>query len=198
MTDSMNAAWVRAVFVLACLLLATSGVASEPAQTLDFVVVEQAVDAYFESLDDYKAGDLIWRSRIQGALTHMNEAGWQAPDADAIVQLGLADNSRLVKQLSTPAGKKFMRKISGQPGGYARLDRLNSISRGTSLVNDLIRRKGGDELLIYMASTKGGRRLGRQLAATPRGVDINKPTGRIYTAEDLVAELKRVYEKRSP
>jgi hypothetical protein len=108
--------------------------------------------------------------------------------------MGLADNSFLIRELSSPAGRKFMRKISRQPGVYARLDRLSTISNGQKTVRDLIRQPGGDELLTYLASTKGGKNLGRSMAATHNGVDLNKPTGRIYTVNDLIAALKRTHE----
>jgi hypothetical protein len=161
----------------------------------DLAVVTRAVEAYFASLPEYKAGDLISRSQIERALASLKDAGWDVPHEDEIVERGLADDSFLVARLSTPAGRKFMRRISGQPEAYARLDRLSSISRGQTLVSDLIRQKGGDEMVRYLATTKGGRQLGQQLAATRQGVDINKPTGRIYTAADLIGELKRVYEQ---
>ena len=43
-------------------------------------------------------------------------AGWKVPNAEQIVELGLADNSFLVRELSTPAGRKFMRKIASAAG----------------------------------------------------------------------------------
>jgi hypothetical protein len=181
------------------LLIASSSIAKQPVVKQpvappDFSIVTYAVAAYFDSLPHYQPGDLISRSQIMGALASVNDSGWDVPGADAIVQVGLADNSFLVTRLSTPAGRKFMRKIAGHPGAYARLDRLSSISRGRTLVSDLIRQRGGDELVTYLATTKHGRQLGEQLAATRNGVDLNKPTGRIYTVEDLVAELKHVWD----
>jgi hypothetical protein len=133
---------------------------------------------------------VISHGQVAGALASLKDDRFQSFAAEEILHLTLPDNSFLVTRLATPAGRRFMRKISDQPGAYARLDRLSSISRGQKLVNDLIRQKGGDELIRYLA-TDGGRHLGQQLGATPGGVDINKPTGRIYTVEDLLAALKR-------
>jgi hypothetical protein len=177
-----------------CLLITASSVAAEQPAAKDFRVVAHAVERSFASLPGYVAGDLVSRSQIRAALVRVQDAGWDVPQADEIVERGLAEDSFLVARLSTPAGRKFMRKVAGEPGAYARLDRLSSISRGETLVNDLIRRKGGDEMIRYLATTQGGRQLGRQLAATRNGVDINKPTGRIYTAADLIAVLKQIWD----
>jgi len=197
--DTRGDSSVRAA-LLFCLLIASSSdakqpVVKQPVAPPDFAVVTYAVAEYFDSLPHYQAGDLISRSQIIGAIASVNDSGWDVPDADAIVELGLADNAFLVTRLSTSAGRKFMRKIAAHPGAYARLDRLSSISRGQTLVNDLIRKRGGDELVTYLATTKHGRQLGEQLAATRNGVDLNKPTGRIYTVDDLVAELKHLWDK---
>jgi hypothetical protein len=109
-----------------------------------------------------------------------------------IVNKGLADDSFLIRELSSTTGKKFMRKINRHGGAYSRLDRLSSISGGQKVVRDLIRQPGGDELLTYMTTTKGGHKLGRQMTGVQRGADLNKPTARIYTAEELIAELEKI------
>ena len=192
-TDRRRGAPVRAWSVVFCLLFCGSSMATEPPAAPAFADVARAVGAYFASLDDYKPGDLISRAQIDAALASVKAADWEVPDAEKIAQLGLADNSFLVTRLATPAGRKFMRKIAGHPGGYPRLDRLTSISHGQAIVSDLIGRKGGHELIIYLATTKGGHELGQQMAATQQGVGLNQPTGRIYTADDLIAALKRVH-----
>jgi hypothetical protein len=164
--------------------------AEQPSPAPDFSAITLGVEAYFAAAPGYKAGDLISHRQVAGALDRLKNDGFEIAAAEEILQLTLPDNSFLVTRLATPAGRRFMRKISDQPGAYARLDRLSSISRGQKLVNDLIRQKGGDELIRYLA-TDGGRHLGQQLGAIPGGVNINKPTGRIYTVDDLLAALKR-------
>jgi hypothetical protein len=178
------------------LLLAPNLNANEQGQTPtkpaypDFPAVVAAVESHFSTIPDFRATDLISQSQIQSVLRSVEAAGWKVPGADEIVELGLADNSFLFRELSTPAGRRFMRKIASQPGSYSRLDRLSSISGGHAIVRDLIRRPGGDELVTYLATTGGGAKLGSALAGVRQGVDLNKPTGRIYTATDLIAVLK--------
>ncbi len=119
----------------------------------------------------------------------------KVPDAARIVKLGLGDDSFLVRELSTAEGRKFMRKIAQEPGTYSRLDRLSTIPRGQSLIHDLVRQKDGDKLLEYLATTKGGQNMGGMMAQARGGVDLNKPTGRIYTADDLIAAIKTALSK---
>jgi hypothetical protein len=183
---------VRAAASGLLLLIVSSSMAEEPPAPPDFAVVTHTVEAYFTSLPDYQAGDLVSRSHVAAALAGVKDAGWKVPDADQIVQRALADNSFLVTQFRTPAGQRFMRRIAREPGAYAQVDRLSSISRGQFQVRELIRWNRGDELIRYLTTTQGGHHLGRQMSATRQGVDLNKPTGRIYTAEDLIAALKPV------
>jgi hypothetical protein len=48
-------------------------------------------------------------------------------------------------------------------------------------------------MITYMATTPGGKNLGAMMAGTPQGTDLNKPTGRLYTADDLLALVKKLY-----
>jgi hypothetical protein len=179
-----------------CLLFA--GAKATSTAPPDIAVVTAAIEKYFASVAGYQRGDLISQSQIAAALEQVNDAGWAAPNADEIVKLGLADNSFLVRDFSSPTGRQFMRKSGRYSGGYARLDRLSSLPNGQKTIRELMREKGGDKFVEYLATTKGGHNLGGMLAGARQGVDLNKPTGRIYTAEDLVAAVKRGFEKKSP
>jgi predicted enzyme related to lactoylglutathione lyase len=78
------------------------------------------------------------------------------------------------------------------------LDRLSSIPRGQTIVHDLVRQKDGDRFVEYLTTTKGGQNMGGMMAQARGGVDLNKPTGRIYTADDLIAALKSALAKPAP
>jgi hypothetical protein len=151
-----------------------------------------AVEQHFASLPDYQPGDLVTRSQVAKALAKVADAGVDVPNAEQIVAATLPDNSFLARELSTPAGRKFMRRVARNPGAYSRLDRLSSISRGQTFVRDLIRSPEGDKFIEYLSTTRGGRNLGSTLAEARQGTDLNQPTGRIYTAEDLMAALDQL------
>jgi hypothetical protein len=185
---------VRAAIAVLLVCCASPADAEQPTIPPDWSEVTLAVEAYFLAVPDYRAGDLVSQSHVAAVLAELEVAGWKMTDGSEVVELALPDDSFLVARFATPAGRRFIRKIAGEPGAYSRLDRLTSISRGQKLVNDLIRLKGGDELIRYLATEKGGHELGRQMAATPGGVDLNEPTGRIYTADDLIGELRLRWE----
>jgi hypothetical protein len=88
-----------------------------------------------------------------------------------------------------------MRKIAPRAGTYAHLDRLSTITRGETIIRDLVRTKDGDKMIQYLATTKGGKNMSGMMAQTRGGVDLNKPTGRIYTADDLVTALTKAIAK---
>jgi hypothetical protein len=193
---------VRGVCVFSILSLIG---ASSPAQTArsakepSFDVITKALADYFASLSDFRPCDIVSQSQVGAALAHVtNVTGWDVPDRKAVVQRALADNSFVVAQLSTSSGRPFMRSIAKYPGSYSRLDRLSTISSGQQFIKEIMAKKGGSDMIEYMATTRGGHKLGAMMAGAQQGVDLNKPTGRIYTADDLLVELKRVYATTKP
>ncbi|MEX0642207.1 MAG: hypothetical protein WD468_05875 [Pirellulales bacterium] len=190
---------VRALCVLVGVLLVgplAAAQSNQPAQRPTFDVVANSLAEYFASLKDYKPGDLINQSRVTEALAHVTEATeWDVPNREAIVKRALAENSFLVTQLATPSGRPFMRNVAKYPGSYSRVDRLSTIAGGQQFIQDLIAKKGGSDMIEYLATTRGGRELGAMMAGVQQGVDLNKPTGRIYTADDLLVALRQAYGK---
>jgi hypothetical protein len=159
-------------------------------ETNSSAIAYVAVEQHFASLPDYQPGDLITRSQVAEALTKVADAGAKVPHAEEILAASLPDTAFLARELSTPAGRKFMRKVARHPGGFDRLERLSSISRGQTLVRDLIRGADGDKLIEYLSTTRGGRSLGNALAGARQGANLNQPTGRIYTADELMAAIE--------
>jgi hypothetical protein len=182
-------------WIVTLLMLAEIASAAQRAASPDFQQAAKIIAAQFAATPGYVRGDLITQQQIKDALDKLSQKGWNIRDKDAIVDLGLAENSFLARELSTPAGKKFMRKIAHIAGAYERLDRLSANPRGQSTVRNLIRQKGGDELVEYLATTKGGRNMGNMLAGARQVTNLNERTGRIYTADDLLAALERSYEQ---
>jgi hypothetical protein len=188
---------LTAVLVVVSFTMAAGANGAQRPAKDQFSIARAAVEQHFTSLPDYQPGDLVTRSQVLEALEKVSDAGAKVPDAARIVELTLPDSSFLARELSTPAGRKFMRKVGRNPDGFSRLDRLSSISRGQSTVRDLIRNPNGDKFIEYLATTRGGRKLGSTLGGAQGGTDINKPTGRIYTAEDLLSELQRSFAAQS-
>lgn len=154
-------------------------------------VVAKTVETYFASQPGYQNGDLITRTQIEQVITKLASAKVKVSNPTSVTDLGLASDSFLVREFSTPEGKKFMRKIAQQSGAYPHLDRLSTIPQGQKFIRDLVRLKDGDKMVEYLVSTKGGRNMSGMMAEPRGGVDLNKPTGRIYTEDDLLAVLKK-------
>jgi hypothetical protein len=187
-------------FVLACSLTAAvymtvSASAAQRAPAAHRPDAMSVIETCLAKTPDYQPGDLITRSQIEKVLAKLRASGFKVNEAEEIAKLGLADDSFLARELSTAEGRQFMRKLAQHPGTFSHLDRLSTIPRGQSLVRDMIRQKDGDKLVEYLATTKGGKNMGSMMAQARGGVDLNKPTGRIYTVEDLIAALRATSTK---
>lgn len=192
-TDHLVRARISIFFaVWATIFVGQSALAASPPS---FERVVLGLTAHFRSLPDFQRHDLLSQSQVAAALDAVAAAGWEVPNAKKIIEMALPDNSFLVGELATQDGKKFMRKISKNPGTYSRLDRLSRLSQGQQVVSQLVGDAGGDVFITYLATTNGGRNVGEMMAGTPDGSDLNLPTGRIYTADDLLGVLQKVYKK---
>jgi len=169
---------------------ATSRAASERPS---FDELRAAAEKQFSAVKDYKAGDLITQSQVRAVFDDFAERGWKVRKAGEIAPLVPSDVEFLTIQLQTPHGKRFMRAVATVPGGYDRLDRLSRLPQGEQIVKDLSRAAGGEKFVHYLASAKGGASLGKMLAKDSGGADFNKPTGRIYTAQQLLLRLEVEY-----
>ena len=158
--------------------------------------VAKVVGAFLASQPGYQKGDLVSRSQVEKVIATLTRNGMKLSDPGSVTKLVLADDSFLVRELSTANGQRFMRKIALRSGAYSLLDRLSTIPRGQSLIRDLMRHKDGDKLIEYLATTKGGKNMGGMMAQVRGGADLNKPTGRIYTEDDLVAALDGAIAKQ--
>ncbi len=199
--DAMPVRACMSNFALAIVLavyMTALAAAAQRTNPPDEQFLSQTVESYFASLSGYQRGDLITRSQIEKVIATLDGDGVRVPKADGIAKRGLADDSFLVRELSTAEGRRFMRKIARHGGAYSHLDRLSSIPRGQTLVRDLVRQKDGDKFIEYLATTKGGQNMGGMMSHARGGVNLNRPTDRIYTADDLIGALKTALAKTGP
>ncbi len=159
-----------------------------------FVQIEQAVRAYFQSLPDFQAGDVITRGQVESLIRQEKLLSWLGIERRAILDHLLQDDDYLVAELRSPAGRKFLPQIAQYPNGLDRLDRLSRLNNGKKALQNVLRVRDGYRLIETLATTPNGEALGKSLAKSSSGTDFNKPTGRIYTLDMLVAQLKQCYE----
>ena len=161
--------------------------------------IQRAATAALCSREDYKPGDIIGRTEAQAGLAAVAALGWEPADAQAIAALVPGDDEFIVKRLrgkNNKDGQRFMRHVAKYPEGYDRLDRMIRLPRGETIMADLIHNPGGYQMVEYLATAQGGVEMGKMLSETPKGKNFNEPTGRIYTAEQLIARLKKSYDGR--
>lgn len=159
-----------------------------------FVAVQHVVQRHLSQLDDYRPGDLIARRDIEPIFRHLEQLGWDVADRDKILKDALEDQNYLVTEFRTQAGKRLMRKISGYKLVYDRFDRIAGVYGGKQLIHDLAKLPDGEryakqktrpevpDLLDLLPKRGSGQ--------TRTIKDYDKPTGRIYTADQLLARLR--------
>jgi len=168
---------------------------SEADSEVSFAQIQRVVTGHFRSLDNYQPGGIISRSQVAGALEQLEDLGWCPGDRAAILDQVLSDDDWLVLQLRSPAGRRFTAHIAGLRQGFDRLDRLTRLPQGKQTVLDLIHGPGGHKLIEYLVRSPGGIEIGKMLSKAPRGANFNKPTGRIYTLDALLARLRSSHHK---
>jgi hypothetical protein len=190
------------VFISICLCSLALPAATEQTAPADrtkpdgFATIEKLVWGHFKSQDGFRQSDLIAREDVEPLIKKLAAAGLTLKKPDDLLNRLLAKNDFLYVELHTQAGRKFMRRIASYPDGYDRLDRLSHLPRGQQTMRDLIRGPGGEKMIEYMTTSAGGKELGNQLSQDPGGANFNAPTGRIYTAQDLLDYLKTQYDSQ--
>lgn len=156
--------------------------------------VLKMTQAYFTEMTGYESGDFLTRNQIKPLFRQLQKAGWTVKAEKEILKRLHADADYLSRQLSTPKGIIFMRRVSRMPGGYDRLDHLLAMPYGKRNIRDFINSPGGFTMIEYMTTTQGGKNLGKYLSQAKTGKGFNEPTNYIYTESELIQALKQAYE----
>jgi len=162
-----------------------------------FSAVKSTVERSLSTDRSYRTGDLLSQRQVAALLGEIKKSGWDVEQARKLLARVPADNEFMVRALRSSEGTVFMRKVSAMPGGYDRVDRLSRIPNGQQTLQKLINGPDGHRLIGYLTEARGGKEMGTMLGRTPQGVDFNEPTGRIYTATQLLAELESLHEAAS-
>jgi len=185
-------AWATVVAAYGPVMAASAPTSPVPPRP-SFAEVEATVADYLATAKSQTAEDLLTTSHAIAILDAIEKLGWKLSDRGAIERRTVPDDAFLSKQLRTTAGRKFMGKISALPLGYDQLDQLSQMPQGRSTVERLVRGPDGHKLLEYMTEEKGGRELAKMLSKDSKQ-NLTQPTGKIYTAEQLLRELKTLYD----
>ncbi|MGE3776168.1 MAG: hypothetical protein AB7F89_03205 [Pirellulaceae bacterium] len=182
-------------------LLAPAGLRAEPSQPSlpTFDTIASHVQQYFARVRDHRDFDLISRSQVAELLGQLQKLGWQPPDGPQLLERVLADQHVLVRTLRSPAGRTFLAKVASRDLIYDRLDRVSTVSGGARLIQDLVKLPDGER---YAKPRSGGGvpdlldLLPKHASGKTRKIaDYDKPTGHLYTVEDLLEALRQSYDK---
>jgi hypothetical protein len=176
------------------LWLAAAAVAGQPPLP-DFGRLEKAVNEHFASQGELPAGAVISRDDVAGLFEDQELWGWLSPERQTVIDRLLPADHFLVRELRTTAGRRFSARIADYPGGLDRLDRLARLPRGEHNVRVLVASRDGDQWIKYLTTDKRGLELSKSMSKAKNGRDFDKPTGRIYTAQMLVAALREIYQR---
>jgi hypothetical protein len=167
--------------------------AEGPEPLPSFERVREVTLRHFTLLPDYRPGDIIAQSEVEPLFAQLRWIGWMVADRKRILRDVPADRDYLGRALRTPEGRELMHRIAGRAGAYDRLDRLSRLPHGRRVVLGLIQQTAGQQIVEYVTTGRQGRELEESLSQIPKGTDLSRPTGRLYTAEMLLARLEESY-----
>lgn len=163
--------------------------------------VERLAQSGIARRNDYRPRDIISKGDVAPIFSSLAKHGWKVKDAKAIMGKMLEDSHFLVKVLREGDGRGFMRKVSRDPAVYDRLDRVAAHDGGKPLIRSLIKLPDGEKYTKAKPGP-GSPTMSDLLLINERGSaqrrrlkDYDKPTGRIYTADQFVARLKKSYSQ---
>ncbi len=194
-------AHIRLILLVSFIGVLTTTVRGFGAETkLSLEQVKELVAEHFRSEPDYRPGDIISQSDVEGVLRHLATNGFRPEDSQQIIADTLADSNALVTLMRTSRGRKYMAKVSDFTLIYDRLDRVSRVSSGVTTLDMLIRLPNGEKFSHLKSQLPRGvpdildlmPKKGNGLVRSIK--DYGKPTGRIYNEAGLVKRLGRSIE----
>ena len=161
--------------------------------------LREVVTAYFDKKENFEPGDLIDQGDLNQILVELEHIGWKVSDADEIKKLLLPQDHIVARTFATPKGTRFMRKVAGYQLIYDRMHRTAELPGGQALVRDIVKLPNG-EIYAKMDPVPGNPTLTellpkRRNGKTPPPTNFDKPTGYIYTIDQLRKRLEESRER---
>ena len=187
---TLSTALLRSIIPL-IFIVGSASAADEEKPFPTLATVESTARRHFDSLKDYQSGDIISRRDVEPVFKEINKLGWRVAEKEEILAKIPADDDFLVRQLRTKAGRKFMSKATGGVQTYNRLDTFSKYKGGNQFVRDVVQMPDG-----YKYTTPGHTPTLRQLGDfLPKDVNIDRPTGKLYTVKMFLVQLRKSYAK---
>ena len=177
----------------------TLSATNKPKVMPTFEAVKGAVTGQLKKSRYYQPGDVLSRGDVDAIFNKLAGLGWKVEDRKAILDQLLPDDYYLIRALRSPDNGQFSRQVGQVPNGYGydRLDRISRMADGQVLVSRIMQEPGGWNFIDIMTESKEASGMAQAFSMGPGGKDFTKPTGRIYTEQQLIARLKESYDKAS-
>ena len=88
-----------------------------------------------------------------------------------------------------------MHNVREYPMVYDRMDRLTGMANGRKVLQEMIKSPEGHKAMLVLTQKNDGKEADPLLARLHRGPNFDKPTGRIYTVDNLLVALQKSYDK---
>jgi hypothetical protein len=173
---------------------AASAAGEKPAMP-DWKAVASTAKTHFQTLPNYRAGDIVSQGQVKPLLVKLAKAGWKVSDEKALLAQICPDDDFVVRQLRTKSGQKFMRSTGGSAEQYDYLRRLAETKGGDRTVADILKLPNGSEVLSSLVESKAGKDISRRLAEGPRTQGYNTPTGMLYTETQILTRIEESYSR---
>ena len=151
--------------------------------------VQSEVKAHFGKIKDYRSGDLISQQEVRPIFSELENMGWKVSDETEILSLVLPQDHFLIQQMRTKWGKPRMRRIATKKLIFDRLDRISQADGGQQLIHDMAKLPDAEKAGYRMPDLLPKKADGR----TRKIKSYDKPTGQIYTEQDLLNRLQISY-----
>jgi hypothetical protein len=157
-----------------------------------FDAIKQIVERELAKRPFYQPGDLLSRSDLEPIVDALQSQGWPIP-TETFYDDVLPDSAPLVALLHSRSGRPFMRQVAGFPEVYDRLERMTWPYGGTKLLRQWMSDPEGVAHVKRLTTPEGIKQFERDFAQDDRSPNFGLPSGKIHTADELLAELKRVH-----
>jgi hypothetical protein len=161
--------------------------------------VKNLAEAHFAARGDFRRNDLITGGDVTPIFHELEGLGWKNVSRSEVAKRLLDDNDFLARELRSPPGRTFMRRVAGYTLIYDRLDRISRMPGGHALIHDMIRLPDGHRYAQFRPA-RGVPPMSDFLpkgasGKAPQAPDLEKPTGRIYTFGELLTHLEATHRE---
>ena len=189
---------LRAILALVVSLVAIDEVtAQNPPPLMDWKTMEQITNQWLDSQPPRGYAKLIVWEDIAPLLEEVQKKGWAMPYARHLEAVMVKRSDFLAQFAASESGARWLNAAGGSQLLLDRVERVAKVEHGQRTLRDVAKLPNGSKFagakpqnfmpgLVDLLPLKGGKR--------PEIKDYDKPTGRLYTREQVMQYLHKLHE----